>query len=62
MHPVIQQVTERILARSEKSRAIYLQRMEKARRKGPHRGALACAIWRMVLLPVMRRKKLTCAV
>lgn len=42
MHPVIQQVTERILARSEKSRAIYLQRMEKARRKGPHRGALAC--------------------
>lgn len=42
MHPVILQVTERILARSEKSRAIYLQRMEKARRKGPHRGALSC--------------------
>ncbi len=42
MHPVIQQVTDRIAARSAKSRAIYLERMEKARRKGPHRGALAC--------------------
>ncbi|MFC4654328.1 MULTISPECIES: phosphogluconate dehydratase [Rheinheimera] len=42
MHSVIQQVTERIAARSEKSRALYLERMEKARSKGPHRGALAC--------------------
>ena len=42
MHPVILEVTQRILARSEKSRAIYLERMEKARRKGPHRGALSC--------------------
>lgn len=42
MHPVIQQVTDRIIARSEKSRAIYLDRLEQARRKGPHRGALAC--------------------
>lgn len=42
MHSVIQQVTERITARSEKSRALYLERMEKARSKGPHRGALAC--------------------
>jgi len=42
MHPVIQQVTDRIMARSEKSRAIYLQRIEQARIRGPHRGALAC--------------------
>jgi len=42
MHPVIQQVTDRIIARSVKSRAIYLDRLEQARRKGPHRGALAC--------------------
>jgi phosphogluconate dehydratase len=42
MHPVIQQVTDRIIARSARSRAIYLERLEKARLKGPHRGALAC--------------------
>lgn len=42
MHSVIQQVTDRIIARSEKSRAIYLKRVEQARMKGPHRGALAC--------------------
>jgi phosphogluconate dehydratase len=42
MNPVIQQVTDRIAARSEKSRALYLQRMEQARGKGPHRGVLAC--------------------
>ncbi len=42
MNPVIQQVTDRIAARSEKSRALYLQRMEQARAKGLHRGALAC--------------------
>ena len=42
MHPVIQQVTDRIIARSAHSRAIYLSRLEQARIKGPHRGALAC--------------------
>lgn len=42
MNPVIQQVTDRIAARSEKTRALYLQRMAQARAKGPHRGALAC--------------------
>lgn len=42
MHPVIQQVTDRIIARSAKSRAIYLDRLEQARRKGPHRAALSC--------------------
>lgn len=42
MHSVIQQVTDRIIARSQVSRAIYLKRVEQARMKGPHRGALAC--------------------
>ncbi|MDP4528720.1 phosphogluconate dehydratase [Alkalimonas delamerensis] len=42
MHPVIQRVTDRIAARSEHSRAVYLQRIEKARLKGPHRGSLSC--------------------
>ena len=42
MHSVIQQVTDRIIARSQTSRAIYLKRVEQARMKGPHRGALAC--------------------
>lgn len=42
MHPVIQQVTDRIIARSAQSRAIYLSRIEQARIRGPHRGALAC--------------------
>ncbi|MDX3775401.1 phosphogluconate dehydratase [Chromatiaceae bacterium AAb-1] len=42
MNPVIQKVTDRIQARSQKSREIYLQRLEKARLKGPHRGVLSC--------------------
>lgn len=42
MHPVIQQVTDRIIERSQKSRGIYLQRLEQARLKGPHRGVLSC--------------------
>ncbi len=42
MNPVVQKVTDRIIARSQKSRAIYLQRVEKARLKGPHRGVLSC--------------------
>lgn len=42
MHPVVQSVTDRIIARSQKSRAIYLERLEKARLKGPHRGVLSC--------------------
>ncbi|MDX5407131.1 MAG: phosphogluconate dehydratase [Chromatiaceae bacterium] len=42
MDPVIQKVTDRIIARSQKSREIYLQRLEQARLKGPHRGVLSC--------------------
>ncbi|WP_333607031.1 phosphogluconate dehydratase [Arsukibacterium sp.] len=42
MDPVVQQVTDRIIERSAKSRAIYLSRLEQARKKGPHRGVLSC--------------------
>ncbi|MBU1309137.1 MAG: dihydroxy-acid dehydratase, partial [Gammaproteobacteria bacterium] len=42
MDPVIQKVTDRIIARSQRSRDIYLQRLEQARLKGPHRGVLSC--------------------
>ncbi|MFC4699660.1 phosphogluconate dehydratase [Glaciecola siphonariae] len=42
MNPIIQEVTDRIIARSVKTRAHYLEKIEKARRQGPHRGALSC--------------------
>ncbi|MAD74374.1 MAG: phosphogluconate dehydratase [Rheinheimera sp.] len=42
MNPVIQRVTDRIIARSSKSRAIYLARIEEAGQSGPHRGVLSC--------------------
>lgn len=42
MNNVIQEVTQRIVERSKVSRAAYLNKIEKARRQGPHRGALSC--------------------
>ncbi|WP_088330700.1 phosphogluconate dehydratase [Lacimicrobium sp. SS2-24] len=42
MNPIIQNVTDRIIKRSEKTREQYLQKIDKARREGPHRGALSC--------------------
>ncbi|MCC5854058.1 MAG: phosphogluconate dehydratase [Idiomarina sp.] len=42
MHPVIEKVTQRIEERSKAERQAYEQRMAKARREGPHRGALSC--------------------
>jgi phosphogluconate dehydratase len=42
MNPVIQRVTDRIIARSSKSREIYLARIEEAGQSGPHRGVLSC--------------------
>ncbi|MDI9819863.1 MULTISPECIES: phosphogluconate dehydratase [unclassified Legionella] len=42
MHKVIQEITEQIITRSEKTRANYLMRLEKARLQGPHRSALQC--------------------
>ncbi|HET6970985.1 MAG TPA: phosphogluconate dehydratase, partial [Phenylobacterium sp.] len=45
MHPVTEEVTQRIVARSQESRADYLARMEAARQAGPGRGKLSCANW-----------------
>lgn len=42
MNTVIQEVTERIIERSIDTRKAYEAKIEKARREGPHRGALSC--------------------
>ncbi len=42
MNTIIQEVTDRIIERSKVSRAAYLAKIEKARKQGPHRGALSC--------------------
>jgi phosphogluconate dehydratase len=42
MNPVIQDVTDRIIERSQGSRKRYLDKIESARLRGPHRGVLSC--------------------
>ncbi len=42
-NPVLAKVTERVIARSQKTRSAYLQRIEHAQGKFPARGALSCA-------------------
>ncbi|WP_100640809.1 phosphogluconate dehydratase [Alteromonas facilis] len=42
MNSQIQDVTQRIIERSEKTRKAYLDKVSKARRDGPHRGVLSC--------------------
>ncbi|MES2296769.1 MAG: phosphogluconate dehydratase [Pseudomonadota bacterium] len=42
LHPVIDTVTRRIIARSRPSRAAYLAHLDAARTQGPQRGALSC--------------------
>lgn len=42
-NPTLLKVTERVIARSQKTRAAYLQRIEHAQGKFPARGALSCA-------------------
>lgn len=42
MKSQIQDVTDRIIERSTQTRRAYLEKIEKARREGPHRGALSC--------------------
>ncbi len=42
MNPIIKEITDRIILRSKKSRAIYLKKIDAARIEGRHRGALAC--------------------
>ncbi|EPA4002993.1 phosphogluconate dehydratase, partial [Acinetobacter baumannii] len=40
-NPVLAKVTERVIARSQKTRSAYLQRIEHAQGKFPARGALS---------------------
>src|SRR5476649_1929961 len=42
LHPVVQSVTARIIARSKPSRGAYLAHLEAARIQGVQRGALSC--------------------
>jgi len=42
MNPVIQEVTDRIIQRSQSTRKSYLEKIESARLQGPHRGSLSC--------------------
>ncbi len=42
MNSLIQDVTERIIERSQDTRKAYLQKIEAARLEGPHRGVLSC--------------------
>jgi phosphogluconate dehydratase len=43
LHPVVERVTQRVVARSAGSRAAYLERISAAADRGPARGRLACA-------------------
>ena len=42
MNPKIAEVTQRIIERSKETRKAYLEKIEEARRQGPHRGVLSC--------------------
>jgi len=42
MNSIIHEVTERIIERSKVSRQAYLDKIDRARREGPHRGVLSC--------------------
>lgn len=42
MNTLIQEVTQRIIERSQATRSAYLAKIEKARLQGPHRGVLSC--------------------
>ena len=42
MNSIIQEVTDRIIQRSEQGRAAYLKKINQARKDGPHRGMLSC--------------------
>ncbi|MDP2609911.1 MULTISPECIES: phosphogluconate dehydratase [unclassified Oceanobacter] len=42
MHPVVEQVTKRIIKRSQPTRRAYLAQMKAAEEQGVHRGTLSC--------------------
>lgn len=42
VHTVLSEVTSRIIEKSQPYRTAYLEQLEQAKSKGPHRGALSC--------------------
>ncbi|EWH12311.1 phosphogluconate dehydratase [Catenovulum agarivorans DS-2] len=42
MNSIVQEVTERVIERSKETRQAYLNKVERARIKGPHREVLSC--------------------
>ena len=42
MNPIINEVTQRIIERSQQTRADYLSKIDAARIQGPYRGTLSC--------------------
>ena len=45
LHPVLSEVTDRIVERSRETRGTYLERIDQAASSGPGRGKLSCANW-----------------
>src|SRR5690606_24486110 len=45
LHPVVAEVTQRIVERSKTTRADYIRRMDAARDNGVGRAKLSCANW-----------------
>ncbi|MBU2418023.1 MAG: phosphogluconate dehydratase, partial [Alphaproteobacteria bacterium] len=45
LHPVVAEVTQRIIERSKETRTDYIRRMDAARDSGVGRAKLSCANW-----------------
>ncbi|MGZ9114338.1 MAG: phosphogluconate dehydratase, partial [Brevundimonas sp.] len=59
LHPVVAEVTARIVERSRATRADYLRRMDAARDNGAGRAKLSCANWAHAFAGAPVRDKLT---
>ena len=59
LHPVVAQVTARIVERSKATRADYLRRMDAAGSSGVGRAKLSCANWAHAFAGAPVRDKLT---
>ena len=59
LHPVVAEVTARIVERSKATRADYLRRMDAARSSGAGRAKLSCANWAHAFAGAPVRDKLT---
>ncbi len=57
MNPIIQSVTENIQKRSEKSRKVYLERLQKAKGHGVNRTSLGCSNLAHAMAPMDKDEK-----